>query len=56
VAAEGVAGCGKTIVSCESFAGLHVWQHRSRFPQDAQKVRPARPQRVKGRSVPFGVR
>jgi hypothetical protein len=24
--------------------------------QDAQKVRPARPQRVKGRSVPSGVR
>ena len=26
------------------------------IPQDAQKVRPARPQRVKGRGVPSGVR
>src|SRR5262249_54854509 len=25
-------------------------------PQDAQKVRPARPQRVKGRGIPSGVR
>ena len=24
------------------------------LPQDAQKVRPARPQRVKGRGVPLG--
>jgi hypothetical protein len=38
----------------ENFEGSHVWHNRSPLPQDAQKGRPARPQRVKGRGVPSG--
>jgi hypothetical protein len=33
----------------ESFDSPHVWHNRSTLQQDAQKSRPARPQRVKGR-------
>src|SRR2546421_669763 len=32
--------------------GPHSWHNRIITPQDAQKVRPARPQRVKARGVP----
>ena len=32
----------------------HMRHNRTALPQDAQKGRPARPQRVKGRGVPFG--
>jgi len=39
-----------------NFDGQHVWHNRRTVPQDAQKGRPARPQRVKGRGVPSGVR
>jgi hypothetical protein len=35
---------------------LHMYDKKILLPQDAQKVRPARPQRVKGRRVPSGVR
>ena len=31
-----------------NFDGPHVWENRRILPQDAQKGRPARPQRVKG--------
>jgi hypothetical protein len=31
----------------------HSWHNRKILPQDAQKVRPARPQRVKARGVPL---
>ena len=44
--------CGKTILAPENFYGPHVWHNRSTFPQDAQKDRSARPQRVKARGVP----
>ncbi len=40
----------------ENFDGVRVWHNSKTFPQDAQKGRPARPQRVKGRGVPSGVR
>ena len=44
-----LTGCGKTISAQQNFDSLHVWD-KSRTPsQDAQKGRPARPQRVKGR-------
>jgi hypothetical protein len=46
-----LAECGKTILGPENFYGSHVWHNRSTFPQDAQKDRSARPQRVKGRGV-----
>ena len=36
----------------ENFYGPHVWHNRSTFPQDAQKDRSVRPQRVKARGVP----
>ena len=36
------------------FNGPRVWAMGRISPQDAQKVRPARPQRVKGRGVPSG--
>ena len=52
-----LAGSGKTIVARWTFngpsAGLGQWENTG---QDAQKVRPARPQRVKSRGVPSGVR
>jgi hypothetical protein len=38
----------------ESFDAEHVWHNRRTLPQDAQKGRPARPQRVKARGVPSG--
>src|SRR6266849_5418531 len=47
-------GCGKTIVARWKFNGPHVWGHGRNTLQDAQKVRPARPQRVKDRGVPSG--
>jgi hypothetical protein len=40
----------------ENFEGSHVWLNRGTLPQGAQNGRPARPQRVKGRRVPSGVR
>jgi len=49
-----LAGCGKTMLARESFESPYVWRNRKTFPQDAQKGRPARPQRVKGRGVPSG--
>jgi len=49
-------GLGKTILGHESFDGSHVWRNRRTLSQDAQKGRSARPQRVKGRSLPSGVR
>ena len=42
------------MLACESFDGEHVWHNRRTLPQDAQKGRPARPQRVKARGVPSG--
>ena len=51
-----LAGCGTTIFTRENFYGLHVWHNGRTLPQDAQKGRPARPQGVKGRGVPSGVR
>ena len=38
-----------------NFDGENVCHNRRTVPQDAQKVRPARPQRVKDRGVPSGV-
>jgi hypothetical protein len=35
---------------------LHMYDNNTLFSQEAQKVRPARPQRVKGRRVPSRVR
>ena len=32
---------------------LHMYDNKTLLPQGAQKVRPARPQRVKGRRVAF---
>src|SRR5438094_7836259 len=46
----------KTISAQQNFDGTHVQDKRITLPQDAQKGRPARPQRVKGRGVPSGVR
>ena len=40
----------------EDFDGLHVWDKRRTLPQDAQKGRPARPQRVRAQGILFGVR
>jgi hypothetical protein len=37
------------MLAFESFDGPHLWHIGRTLPQDAQKVRPARPQRVKGR-------
>jgi hypothetical protein len=48
-----LAGSGKTIVAQWTSACLGQWENTW---QDAQKVRPARPQRVKSRGVPSGVR
>ena len=47
-----LVSCGKTILACVSVAAQ--WHTRSTSPQDAQKGRPARPQRVKTRGVPSG--
>ena len=49
-----LAGCGTTILIRENFYSLHVWHNGKTLPQDAQKGRSARPQRVKGRGVRFG--
>ena len=50
-----LAGCGKTISAQQNFDNRHVREKRNTPPQDTQKVRPARPQRVKGRGVyPLG--
>jgi hypothetical protein len=38
----------------EELEDLHALDKKRISPQDAQKVRPARPQRVKGRGVPSG--
>jgi len=40
--------------STEELENLHALNNKRILPQDAQKVRPARPQRVKGRGVPRG--
>ena len=42
--AGSLAGYGKTMLAPESFDGPHVWHNGKTLPQDAQKVRPARPQ------------
>src|SRR6266850_3297009 len=39
----------KTISAQQNFDGLHVWDTKRTAPQDAQKVRPARPQGAKRR-------
>jgi hypothetical protein len=49
-----LAGWGEIIVARENFEGPHVWHNRRSLPQDAQKCRPARPQRVRARGVPSG--
>jgi hypothetical protein len=50
-----LSGCGKTISAQENFDGPLVCHNNSRtVPQEAQKFRPARPQRVKARGVPLG--
>jgi len=38
----------------QKFDGPGMWHTRNRLQQDAQKCRPARPQRVKGRGYPLG--
>ena len=38
-----LAGCGKTISGQRNFEGLHVWDKRRIFTQDAQIGRPLRP-------------
>src|SRR6266550_4687302 len=55
-AVELLAGSRRTIFAHENFDGPHVWHNGKTLPQDAQKVRPARPQRVKIGGVPSGVR
>ena len=49
-----LAGCRKTISVQQNFDSRHVWDKRRTPPQDAQKVRPARAQRVKGEAYPLG--
>jgi hypothetical protein len=44
------------MLACENLGDMLHWEKRSIFPQEAQKGCPARPQRVKGRRVPSGVR
>ena len=56
VRAENLAGCGTTILASENFEGPRMWHNRRTLPPDAQKGLPARPQRVKARGVPSGVR
>jgi len=51
-----LAGWGEIIVARENFEGPHVWHNRRSIPQGAQKGRPARPQQVRVRGVPSGVR
>jgi hypothetical protein len=50
----GLAGCRKAISAQQHFTSLHVWNKWRAPPQDAQKGRPARPQRAKMRGVRFG--
>ena len=38
----------------ENFEDPHMCYQETTLPQDAQKVPPAKPQRVKGRRVPSG--
>jgi len=40
------------MLAVENFDDPHMWHNRRPLPQDAQKGRPVRPQRVKGRDVP----
>jgi hypothetical protein len=47
------AGCEKTIAAFLEFNGSYVWDGKI-FLQDAQKGRPAKPQRAKRRGVRFG--
>jgi hypothetical protein len=49
-----LAGCGKTISALQNFDNLYVWGKSRTLTQDAQKGRPARPQRAKRRGVRFG--
>ena len=51
-----LAGYGKIMLARENSDGEHVWYGRRTVLQDAQKGRPVRPQRVKARGVPSGVR
>jgi hypothetical protein len=50
-----LAGSGKTIVH-DGHSMVRVSGAMGNTGQDAQKVRPARPQRVKDRGIPSGVR
>ncbi|MEK7762396.1 MAG: hypothetical protein AAB433_12505, partial [Nitrospirota bacterium] len=49
-----LAGYGTTLLARKNFEGLHKWPNGRTLLQDAQKDRPARPQRVKARGVPLG--
>ena len=51
-----LAGCGKTIVARGRNSMARASGAMGNALQDAQEGRPARPQRVKGRGVPSGVR
>jgi hypothetical protein len=51
---EGEQTAKKTISVCENFDGPHVRHNGKTLAQDAQKDRPARPQRAKRRGVRFG--
>ena len=48
------ASCWKTLLVREDFDGVHVWGKEKLSSQAAQKVCPARPQRVKTGGVPSG--
>jgi hypothetical protein len=49
-----LAGYGTTFLARKDFEGLHKWLNGRTLLQDAQKDRPARPQREKARGVPLG--
>ena len=48
------SGLRKTISAQQNVEGLHAWDKKGTSRKDAQKDRPARPQRVKDRGVPSG--
>ena|SRR5437588_8182801 len=52
-ACRSLAGFTKPMFSRDGITGLHVWKKRKASLQDAQKVRSARPQRVKTGGVAF---
>ena len=49
-------GCGKTVLANQASTVHNMWHTRRTIQQDAQKGRPARPQRVKTGGVPSRVR